>query len=45
MNQYAYVESGRTIHSCAQIEMFQNDVNDKSPKIPGYKQYITTLSG
>ena len=45
MNQYAYIENGRTIHSCAQMEIFQSDVNDKSLKIPGGKQCITTLDG
>ena len=45
MNQYEYVESGRTIHSCAQMEMFQSDVNDKSLKTPVGKQCITTLDG
>ena len=45
MNQYAYVESGCTIHSCVQMEIFQSDIDDKSLKIPVGKQYITTLDG
>ena len=45
LHQYAYVHGGKTIHSCDQMEMFQNDDNDKSLKVPGRKQCITTLDG
>jgi hypothetical protein len=45
MHQYAYIGRGRTIHSSAQLEWYQNDVNDRSVKIPGSLQRITTLDG
>ena len=45
MHQYVYVQSGKIINSCGQMEMFQNDVNDKSLKISGGKKCITTLDG
>jgi hypothetical protein len=45
MHQYAYTRSGKTIHSCGQLEWFQNDVNDKSVKVPGGLQRILTMDG
>jgi hypothetical protein len=36
---------GCTIHSSAQLEWYQNDVNDRSLKVPGGLQHITTLDG
>ena len=45
MHQYAYIGRGRTIHSSAQLEWYQNDVNDCSVKVPGGLQRITTLDG
>ena len=43
MNQYAYYGKGKTIHSCVQVEHYGNDVNDKSRKVNGGNQRITTL--
>ena len=45
MHQYAYHGKGKTIHSCVQIEHHGNDVNDKSIKVQGGKQRITTVDG
>jgi hypothetical protein len=45
MHQYAYIGRGCTIHSSAQLEWYQNDVNDCSVKLPGGLQRITTLGG
>jgi hypothetical protein len=45
MHQYAYHGKGKTIHSSVQIENHGNDVNDKSLKVKGGKQCITTLDG
>ena len=45
MHQYAYHGKGKTIHSCVQVEHHGNDVNDKSAKVKGGKQCITTLDG
>ena len=42
MNQYAYIAGGKTIHSSGQMEAFKNDVNDKSIKVSGGTQCITT---
>ena len=42
MNQYAYTGYGKTIHSCGQMEIFGHEVNDKSIKVPGGHQRITT---
>ena len=44
MHQYAIAGKGRTIHSCAQLEHYENKVDDKSIKVGG-KQLITTLDG
>ena len=45
MHQYAYHGKGKTIHSSVQIEHFGNEVNDRSSKLKGGKQSITTLDG
>lgn len=45
MHQYAYTGKGKTIHSCAQLESYGNDVNDKSVKVPGGLQRIVTVNG
>ena len=45
MHWYAYLGKGKTIHSCGQLEWFKNDVNDKSIKISGGLQRITTNDG
>lgn len=45
MHNYAYTGRGRTIHSSAQLECYKNDVNDKSTKVNGGMQRITTLDG
>lgn len=45
MHNYAYTGRGRTIHSSAQLECFKNDVNDRSNKVDGGLQRITTLEG
>jgi hypothetical protein len=37
MHQYALMGQGKTIHSSAQLESYQLDVNDKSSKVPGGK--------
>ena len=37
--------SGKTIHSSGQLEWYKNDVNDKSLKLPGGLQRITTHDG
>ena len=44
MRQYAYHGVGRTIHSCAQIEHFGNQIDDKSYHVGG-RQCITTPDG
>jgi hypothetical protein len=41
--QYTYAGCGRTIHSSGQLEWYQNDVNDRSIKVQGSLQRITTL--
>jgi hypothetical protein len=43
--QYAYLGSGKTIHSATQLEHYQNDVNDHSIKVNGELQCILTLDG
>jgi hypothetical protein len=45
MNQYAHSPTARTIHSSAQMEAYNADVNDKSNKVPGGMQRIKTLDG
>ena len=45
MNQYAYMGTGKTIHSCGQLEHYLNDVNDKSVKVKGGLQRIQTNDG
>jgi hypothetical protein len=45
LSQYAYLGSGKTIHSAAQLEHYQNDVNDRSIKVHGGLQRILTLDG
>ena len=42
LNQYAYIGNGKTIHSSGKMEIFGNEVNDKSMKVPGGLQCITT---
>ena len=44
LHQYAYLGKGKTIHSCGQLEWYQNEVNDKSVKVGG-SQCIRTLDG
>lgn len=44
MHQYAYVDKGKTIHSCSQMEAHKQTVHDKSIKVGG-KQHIETLDG
>ena len=43
--QYAYLGSGKTIHLAAQLEHYQNNVNDCSIKVNGGLQRILTLDG
>ena len=45
MNQYAYIGYGKTIYSSGQIEIFGNDINDKSITVKGGKQLIQTQDG
>ena len=45
MHQYAYMGDGKTIHSSAQLEHFENNVNDKSLKVAGGLQRIVTPDG
>ena len=44
LNQYAYVEKGKTINLSGQLEAFKNKVDDKSRKVRG-TQCIMTLDG
>ena len=44
MHQYAYTGKGKTIHSCGQMEAFNQIVHDKSTKVGGL-QRIETLDG
>ena len=45
MHQYAYTGKGGTIHSSSQLEWCGNDVNDRSIKIEGGRQRLTTPDG
>ena len=45
MHQYAYTGKGGTIHSSGQLEWYGNDVNDRSIKIEGGRQRLTTPDG
>ncbi len=45
MHQYALMGKGKTIHASAQWEHFGSDVNEKSRRIPGGTQCVTTLDG
>lgn len=45
LHQYAFTGKGKTIHSAAQLEWYKNDVNDKSIKVEGGLQRITTNDG
>jgi len=45
LHQYAYLGQGKTIHSSGQLEHFKNDVNDRSLRVPGGLQRITTNDG
>jgi hypothetical protein len=45
MHQYALLGKGASIHSPAQMELYQNDINDKSIHVPGGLQRIKTLEG
>jgi hypothetical protein len=45
MHQYAYTGKGGTIHSSGQLEWCGNDVNDRSIKIEGGRQQLTTPDG
>jgi len=45
MHQYAYLGEGKTIHSSGQLEMYKNDISDKSLKAPGGVQRIQTQDG
>jgi hypothetical protein len=42
---YAYTGKGKTIHSCGQSELYKNNLNDKSIKVPGGLQRIQTNDG
>jgi hypothetical protein len=45
MHQYAYTGKGGTIHSSGQLKWRGNDVNDRSIKIEGGRQQLTTPDG
>jgi hypothetical protein len=45
MHQYAHFGQGRSIHSAAQLEWHQNDVNDRSIKVTGGLQCIAMPDG
>ena len=45
MHQYAYMGTGKAIHSCGQLEHYLHDVNDKSVKVQGGLQRIKTNDG
>jgi hypothetical protein len=45
MHQYAYTGKGSTIHSSSQLEWCVNDINDRSIKIDGGRQQLTTPDG
>jgi hypothetical protein len=45
MHQYAYTGKGGTIHSSGQLKWCGNDVKDRSIKIDGGRQRLTTPDG
>ena len=45
LHQYAYHGKGKTIHSCGQMESFQDQREQQSRKIKGGKQRIQTPDG
>jgi hypothetical protein len=45
MHQYAYTGKGGTIHSSGQLKWCGNDINDRSIKIDGGRQRLTTPDG
>ena len=45
LHQYAYLGEGKTIHSSGQLEWYENDVNDRSLRVKGGLQRITTNDG
>jgi hypothetical protein len=45
LHQYAYTGKGGTIHSSGQLKWCGNDVNDRSIKIDGGRQRLTTPDG
>jgi hypothetical protein len=45
MHQYAYLGTGKTIHSSAQLENCKNEVDDRSRKLIGGKRRINTVDG
>jgi hypothetical protein len=45
MHQYAYTGKGGTIHSSGQLEWCGNDINNRSIKIEGGRQQLTTPDG
>ena len=42
LRQYVYIGHGKVIHSSEQLESFNCDINDKSMKVNGWLQHITT---
>ena len=44
-HQYAYLPSGKTIHSCIQLESYGIKVDDRSVKLKQGKQLVQTLEG
>ena len=45
LHQYAYMPTQKTIHSSTQLEHFKNAVDDRSTKVQGATQSITTVEG
>ena len=45
MHQYAHNPMGKTIHSSVQLEDFKNAVDERSTKVKGATQSITTVDG
>ena len=45
MHQYAYIGQSKTIHASIQMEAYKIQVDEKSKKIPGGKQRLTTPDG
>jgi hypothetical protein len=45
MHQYAYTGKGGTIHSSGQLKWCGNDINNRSTKIDGSRQRLTTPDG